>query len=148
MEGKDTRTQLIRRIAERATLYGFASVQDAKDAWRLVKEIDGYDPPNKGCSSCIKRCINILRAQVGMEPVQREMHPRLWKARLAICEGGCPAYHKNTQSCGRLGLDALYSQTVDLPDGRTIKPCGCYIPAKARFANQQCPAGFWPEVKE
>lgn len=135
----------LREIAERATVYGFASPQDAKDAWVIVKAIDGYDPPNKSCGACIKRCINILRKEIGMEPVQREMSPKLWKARLAICQG-CPVYVKATESCGRLIRDAISPQPVSLPDGRTVKPCGCYVPAKARFENQQCPAGFWPEV--
>lgn len=148
MDGKDTREQLIRGIAERATMYGFATQRDAKDAWRLVKEIDGYDPTNKGCGSCIKRCINILRAQVGMQPVQQEIPAKYWKQREAICRGGCPVYVKATDSCGRLVLDAISSRPVTLSDGSVVYPCGCPLITASRWKDKKCPAGFWPEVKE
>lgn len=68
------------------------------------------------------------------------------KERLAICKA-CPVYNATTGSCGT-PLHRIVNpfQAPVTIDGRTFKPCGCFISAKATLKISQCPAGKWPQL--
>ena len=68
------------------------------------------------------------------------------KERLAICKA-CPVYNAVTGSCGT-PLHRIVNpfQAPVTIEGRTFKPCGCFISAKATLKISQCPAGKWPNL--
>lgn len=107
----------------------------------LVRQIHGYRA-SSGCISCMMRLIDVLRRIVGLGSARRPGTEELTDRRLAVCVL-CPAYHANTGSCGRLVIDALNPQPVEV-DGRMVNPCGCIVSLKARFKSEHCPANRWP----
>lgn len=110
------------------------------EAFDLCRAISGYRP-NKTCFSCWVRVLNILREGINLDPIDHPAPKELADKRLDICRV-CPAYHATSASCGRLILDALYPEPVNI-DGRMVNPCGCSLHLKVHFKRAKCPAGKW-----
>ena len=108
----------------------------------LAKKYFGRTP-SSCCNSEAIWLHDRLREMVGLSYARDELPTDKVEARKFICHG-CPAYRHLTDSCGRLILDALSSQPVDI-DGEMINPCGCIISLKAMFASEACPANKWPK---
>lgn len=114
------------------------------EAWREAVTISrdlGYTP-RSGCNVCRLQVVDKLRLAVGLMPARRPASTTLQQERLAICSS-CPAYNSTWQSCGRFITDAVSPHIIEI-DGRPVKPCGCYLPAKVRFRSEHCPGNFWP----
>ncbi len=100
----------------------------------------GYRP-RSSCNVCRLKVVDTLRTSVGLGLARRPASATLREERMGIC-ATCPAYRAETKSCGRLILDAVNPDPVEV-DGRLVKPCGCFIPLKAAFRSEHCPANFW-----
>lgn len=100
----------------------------------------GYRP-RSSCNVCRLKVVDTLRTSVGLGLARRPASATLREERMGIC-ATCQAYHSDTKSCGRLILDAVNPEPVEI-DGRLVKPCGCFIPLKAAFRSEHCPGNFW-----
>lgn len=107
----------------------------------LSWEIGGYRP-TKNCYACHLQALNILRTSVGLPPLTQHAEDSERAQRMAICSA-CPIFVPSTQSCGTLVVDHLRTRTVTLPDGRSVTPCGCYLPLKTWIKTAHCPAQRW-----
>lgn len=114
---------------------------DGAEAKALILEIGGSWAKKKNCFGCYMDVLNQLHVAVGLPPVTNKIPQSRTEARLAKCHA-CPAYHADTESCGRLIADFLAPQPVEI-DGMLIQPCGCYLPIKATIKWATCPANKW-----
>lgn len=114
---------------------------DFETAGHLSKKYTGYRPTSP-CNACALKVFDNLRAMVGMTFARKPLPEDRVEARKSICHA-CPAYHPNTDSCGRLIIDALSSRPVTI-EGVDVFPCGCIISLKSLFRSEQCPGNFWP----
>lgn len=114
---------------------------DFDTAVHLSRKYTGYSPSST-CNACKVALHDKLRDMVGMSYARDPLDNDRIATRIEICVN-CPAFHPSTRSCGRLVLDAVSSQPVNI-NGENIYPCGCLIDLKARFKSEQCPGKFWP----
>ena len=119
----------------------FASNEDWRTACIYAMTFTGYVPNSGGCASCRHAVHDILREAVGLGVARRPTKEARYAERLATCHA-CPVYHKATDSCGRLIVDALSPKPVAV-DGENVYPCGCIVTLKAKFSTETCPANRW-----
>lgn len=107
----------------------------------LSKKYTGWMPTGC-CTSELRLLHDKLRTLAGYTYARKPLNADRIEARKLVCHQ-CPAYHPNTDSCGRLILDAISPHPVNI-DGQDVNPCGCVISLKAIFRSEQCPASRWP----
>lgn len=112
-----------------------------EEAYALLKAL-GHKPPTSSCFGCWVQGMNKLRMAINLPPIDHGAREGVPEARMAICYT-CPAYHEATISCGRLIVDAISPKEVTDTDGKTITPCGCFLPAKTNLKHAHCPANKW-----
>lgn len=110
------------------------------EAYAILRAL-GERPASKSCFSCWVATLDKLRKAIGLDPLDHGTSKERATFRLDVCKQ-CPAFHATTESCGRLILDALFPEPIDI-DGEEVKPCGCYLPLKVTMKHATCPAGKW-----
>ena len=110
-----------------------AALAAATHAQYLVhmEEIANGTAPTKGAAevppSLLTKAATLASAITSEAKAVLAGEPALAKAdidaRLSVCHAPCDDFNESNNTCKR---------------------CGCYVPAKARFRSQNCPAGRWP----
>ena len=111
------------------------------EAYALLKSL-GHRTPSKSCFSCWIKALDQLRVAISLPPLDHGATESQAARRMALCEV-CPAFHPNTQSCGRFILDAINPVPVQMEDGTMIEPCGCNLFLKTKLRRASCPAKKW-----
>ena len=128
-------------VRQKEQHFSWGTPENGKEARELCYAISGYRPSKSDCFSCRVKVLDILRESVGLPPISRPVTHEKAESRMAICIQ-CPAYHPNTQSCGRLFLDAISPKPIMI-DGELVNPCGCFLPLKTSIKISACPARKW-----
>ena len=142
-DDNEARFARVHALLEQITIREDNTVTAPAEVWRDAVAMSvslGYRP-RSGCNVCRLKVVDTLRTSVGLGLARRPASVSVREERMAIC-ATCPVYHEGTKSCGRLIVDAVNPDPVEV-DGRLVKPCGCFIPLKAAFRSEHCPGNFW-----